>query len=129
MVEVLCYHVECLIRSISDHKEVSSIAKSKDSRLHVSWVEGNLVNVGKLEIVAQEIIRKERQEVCILGELFIGEEALGVFFGPAGAHEVSADGVQLILTSNNENVSPGEGHLRLTNLHKLDIDRRTVNFL
>lgn len=52
MIEVLCYHVECFVRSVPDHEEVSSVREGENGGLHVCGAKLNFVEVGESEVVA-----------------------------------------------------------------------------
>ena len=39
MIEALSDHVECFIRCIPDHEQISTIAQSKYGWLHICWAE------------------------------------------------------------------------------------------
>lgn len=52
MVEVFSDHIECLIRSIPNHEQVTAVAQSKYSRLHISRTKDDLVHRCQVQIVA-----------------------------------------------------------------------------
>ena len=60
MVEVFSDHIECLIRSVSNHEQVTAVAQSKYSRLHISRTKDDFVHRCQVQIVAQIGSRQKR---------------------------------------------------------------------
>ena len=64
----------------------------------------------------------------MLWEFLICEETFDVFFRSSCADEVAIDRVKFVLSCNDEEISTGERHFGLTNLHYFDIDSGAVDF-
>ena len=64
----------------------------------------------------------------MLWEFLICEETLGILLRSSRADQVPVDGIEFVLSSNDEEVSSGERHFGLADFHDLDIDRRSVDF-
>ena len=62
-------------------------------------------------------------------ELLIGEETFHIFFGSPGADQIPVDGVQLIVSGDDEQISPSEWHFGLADGHVFDIDGWAIHLL
>jgi hypothetical protein len=111
---------------VAHQEEVTTVAEGEDGRLHVGGAELDTVEGGQLEVVTEERGRHIGQEIGMFWEFFIGEETLNIFLWSTGAHKVTIDGVELVLSSDDEQISPNQGHLRLADIHVLDVYWRTV---
>ena len=129
MVEIFSDHIESFIRSISDQEKITSIAKSKDGGLHVSRAKNYLVQSSKTKVITEEVTGLIGQEIGVFREFFTFEEVFGSWSRSSGAYKISFDGIELILSSDDEQISSGKGHFTFTDFHVFDIDRWSKHFL
>lgn len=108
MVEVLRDHIERFIWCSPDEEIIHAEAKDKDRGLHIGGSESNCADVAQCDVVAEVGSGGEGQEVVVLWEFLIGEEAFGLLARSACADEVPVNSVEFIFTGNDKDVSAGQ---------------------
>jgi hypothetical protein len=117
VVEVFRDHIKGLIWCSPDEEIIHAEAKHEDGGLHIGGSKSEVADVVEGDVVAEVGGRTEGQEVVVLWEFLVREEAFRFLLGSACAHEIPVDGVEFIFPRDHEDVSAGQRHLGFTHVH------------
>ena len=118
VVEIISDHIERHIRSRSDHVQISSICQHKDGGLHISGTEMDIFQPVQVQVVGKKLCSIIGQPILVCRVYFIGEQCSVLW--SSGAHQLSANHVQLVITSDYVKISSDNGLFAIADEHLLD---------